>query len=365
MTSQPRNPHSESCSIGDALFGHRIGDANLNRAHEALRTLEDLARFRNLPLLQQAYKETRHLLQSSIQSWDANALLIARDAQGDVGRTFKTPTELQRPSAFFDVAAAASQRLQQSLRALEEVAKVLYPASAPSIEAIRYRAYDLNASLQLSLQRDRDFLGNAKLYVLADCTPSLKDFQSRIEAIARSGADLIQLREKEKDAAEILTYAHAAIEAIAPHTTRLIMNDRADLAVLANSFGLHVGQTDLRLDQARKIVSASSIIGLSTHSLEQIQSAIEQGADYIGCGPTFPSTTKHFDAFAGIPFLRAAAPLATEAQLPAFAIGGIREENLDQVLETGFQRVVVGSAIWNAAEPDRATDRFRSRLDRD
>ncbi|AMV32644.1 Thiamine-phosphate synthase [Pirellula sp. SH-Sr6A] len=364
MTSHDWNPNSESCSIGDSLFGHRIGDANLNRAQEALRTLEDLARFRNLHHLQHAYKETRHLLQSSTQSWNANALLTARDATGDVGRTFKTPTELQRPSAFIDVAAAAAQRLQQSLRALEEVAKVLYPNSAPSIEAIRYRSYDLNASLQLSLQRDREFLTRAKLYVLADCTPSLKDFQTRIQAIARAGADLIQLREKEKDAAEILTYAQAAIDAIDPHTTRLIMNDRADLAALANTFGLHVGQTDLRLDQARKIVSTSAIIGLSTHSLEQVQFAIQQGADYIGCGPTFPSTTKHFDAFAGLPFLRAAAPLVADAQLPAFAIGGIREENLDQVLDTGLQRVVVGNAIWNAAEPDRITERFRSRLDR-
>lgn len=363
MTESDFHSNHNSPSRGDALLGHRIGDANLNRAQEALRTLEDIARFGNLAHLQSAYKKIRHDLQHALRIWDQSLLLIARDAHGDVGRTAKLPSELARNDAFHDVAAAASQRLQQSLRSLEEVAKVLYPDSSQTIESIRYRSYDLNASLLLALQRDRAFLHNAKLYVLVDCSPSLDEFRSRIAAIANGGADLIQIREKHKDASEILDYTESAKEAIGSLPARLIMNDRADLALLSLSFGLHVGQTDLCVSQARKILPSQSVVGLSTHSIEQIQAAIQQGADYIGCGPTFPSKTKAFDSFAGIEFLREVAPIVSEAHLPAFAIGGIHAENVEQVLDAGFRRIVVGSAIWNASDPRKATAVLRSMLD--
>lgn len=363
MTESDFHSNPNSPSRGDALLGHRIGDANLNRAQEALRTLEDLARFGNLALVQTAYKKVRHDLQDALRTWDQCSLLIARDAQGDVGRTAKLPSEFERKDAFHDVAAAAAQRLQQSLRSLEEVAKVLYPATAQTVESIRYRSYDLNAALLLALQRDRAFLQNAKLYVLADCTPSIEEFRSRIESIAQGGAELIQIREKHKDASEILAYTECAIDAIGGLPARLIMNDRADLALLSRSFGLHVGQTDLSIAQARKILPSQSVIGLSTHSVEQIREAILLGADYIGCGPTFPSSTKAFDSFAGLAFLREAAPIASGAHLPAFAIGGIHTENVEQVLDAGFRRIVVGSAIWNALAPRKETEVLRSMLD--
>lgn len=362
MTDSDFASRPNLASLGDARLGHRIGDANLNRAHEALRTLEDIARFGNLAHLQKAYKEIRHRLQSSLHSWDPSSLLIARDAFGDVGRTVKLPSELERNNAFRDVAAAASQRLQQALRSLEEVAKVLYPASAHPLESIRYQAYDLNAALLLALQRDLEFLQKAKLYVLVDCTLPRTEFRSRVESIAKGGADLIQIREKRKDASDILTYAEYALDAIGSSHTRLIINDRADLAFLSHAYGLHVGQTDLSIPQARKMIPSQSVIGLSTHSIEQIHEAIRQGADYIGCGPTFPSTTKAFDLFAGVDFLREAAPIAADAHLPAFAIGGIQLDNLKQVLDAGFHRVVVGSSIWKASDPQKETETIRSML---
>ncbi len=351
-----------SLSHADSQRAFRILDANLNRAYEAIRTLEDIARFHDLSTHQREYKTVRHSLRHATRTWNAPELWNSRDAEGDVGRTQKVPSEGDRSGGFPDIAAAASHRLQQALRCLEEIAKFQVPESAPELEKLRYQTYDLNASLLLALQRDLSFLRNARLYVLADCRPDLATFARRVCEISEQGAELIQIRDKSKDASEILQYAAAAHNAIDPLKTRIIINDRADLARLTNAFGLHVGQTDLTVSQARTLLSPQSIVGLSTHSIEQVRDALQRKADYIGCGPTFPSQTKSFDSFAGLDFLSQVAEEIDQTHLPSFAIGGINLANLPEVLNTGIARVVVGSAIWNGDEPGRITGEIRGKL---
>ncbi len=350
-------------NTSESIASHRILDANLNRAFEAFRTLEDVARFRDHAFHQRAYKSLRHQLQVSTSNWNRELLLACRNAADDVGRESKTASESQRDSGLRDVVAAASQRLQQALRSLEEIAKFAYPQSAPPIEAIRYQVYDLNASLQLGLERDLAFLKQARLYVLADCRIDEKTFASKIQSISEQGVDLIQIRDKESDASELLRYTEIAQSTVDPSRTRIVTNDRADVALLANTYGLHVGQTDLTLSQARRIVSPTTVIGLSTHSREQVQQAVRLGADYIGCGPTFPSQTKSFEAFAGLAFLREVAEELAETQLPAFAIGGIDIDNLADVLATGVHRVVIGSAIWRSSNSVQQTQTIRRIID--
>ena len=132
------------------------------------------------------------------------------------------------------------------------------------------------------------------------------------------------------------------------HSPIFILNDRPDLAVLARADGVHVGQEELSVHDVRQIVGPTMLIGVSTHTIEQARQAVLDGANYLGCGPTFPSGTKHFDHFPGLDFLR---QVAAEISLPAFAIGGITRENLPQVLATGFTRVAVGGAIASSAHP--------------
>jgi thiamine-phosphate pyrophosphorylase len=122
-----------------------------------------------------------------------------------------------------------------------------------------------------------------------------------------------------------------------------IMNDRPDLAALAKADGVHVGQEELEIRDVRRIVGPRMLVGVSTHNIEQAREAVRGGADYIGCGPTFPSDTKHFDHFPGLDFLREVA--AEQVSIPAFAIGGITLENLAQVLSTGFRRIAVSRAL--------------------
>ena len=346
-------------------------DANTNRVMEGLRTLEDVARFSGWIRLQVDYKSIRHSLQQSIDELGQDflgqaALVSARDAQGDVGRESKTTQELQRPEGLVSIVAAAASRVEQGLRVIEEATKVLAPNQAASIERQRYKVYDLNAALQLACQRDLGFLQQAKLYVLVDCQLAIDAFGRRISEISQAGVQLIQIRDKHADAIRVLEYFQVAQEAVERSATRVLINDRVDIAATTNAAGVHIGQEDLPVRSSRRILQPWQYLGLSTHDLGQVQKGVAMGVDYIGCGPTFASQTKSFDSFSGIPFLRQAASWlqANAPAVPAFAIGGIHLENLPQVLEAGFARVAVSSCVWNAQNPPHMAEKLRQMLDR-
>jgi thiamine-phosphate pyrophosphorylase len=137
------------------------------------------------------------------------------------------------------------------------------------------------------------------------------------------------------------------------------MNDRPDLAVLAQADGVHIGQDELTVKDARAIVGPRAFIGVSTHSIEQARQAVLEGANYIGVGPTFPSGTKRFESFTGLELLKA---VAAEIRLPAFAIGGITLDNLPAVLAAGMARVAVSGAICATHDPATAAGRFLAML---
>jgi thiamine-phosphate pyrophosphorylase len=137
------------------------------------------------------------------------------------------------------------------------------------------------------------------------------------------------------------------------------MNDRPDLAVLARADGVHVGQEEVSVKDARSIVGPDMLVGVSTHSIEQARQAVLDGANYIGVGPTFPSGTKRFAQFPGVELLRA---VAEEIRLPAFAIGGIERANLAEVLAAGFTRIAVSRAISSAADPVQAAKELLERV---
>lgn len=349
----------------ESLSAHRLLDANLNRAFEAFRSLEDIARFQNQGALQARFKSLRHLLRAATQDWSHQQLYASRDASQDVGRETKTAPESSRAGGLLEIAEAASQRSQQALRCLEEVSKYIYPKSAAAIEAIRYQIYDLNAQLLLSQRRDRDFLENAKLYVLAHCQLPLDKFVLRVQEMSRAGVDLIQIRDKQVDAQELIRYTQSAVESVDATRTRIIVNDRADVVRCTTAFGLHVGQSDLTVSQSRSLIRPTCVVGLSTHDLDQVHEAIELGVDYIGCGPTYPSNTKSFPSLVGLKFLTNVSKFlhSIGSCLPAFAIGGITLSNLKPLLETGVRRVAVSQAIWGADRPGHASEAFRKMLD--
>jgi thiamine-phosphate pyrophosphorylase len=201
---------------------------------------------------------------------------------------------------------------------------------------------------------------DAKLYVLVDGQSSGAAFATLARSLVDAGVHVLQLRDKSLCDRELLERARTLRRLTRPAGTLMIMNDRADLAVLADADGAHLGQEDLSVKDARAIVGPDRLIGVSTHSLEQARQAVVDGANYIGCGPTFPSKTKTFASFPGADFLR---DIGSEITLPAFAIGGITLENLSQVIEAGFTRVAVSSAVTRAVDPGGQVRQLLARLE--
>jgi thiamine-phosphate pyrophosphorylase len=137
------------------------------------------------------------------------------------------------------------------------------------------------------------------------------------------------------------------------------VNDRPDIAMLAEADGVHLGQEDLPFQEARRLLGPDALIGISTHDVKQLQRAILEGASYVGVGPTFPSATKTFEALAGLDFIRQAMEMTT---LPAFALGGITPENVDQVVAAGARRIAVSQAICAAEDPSAAARALKRAL---
>jgi thiamine-phosphate pyrophosphorylase len=184
--------------------------------------------------------------------------------------------------------------------------------------------------------------------VLLDGRATTEEFRLLAGKLASSGADVIQLRDKRLDDRALVERARCLRVLTQGGNTLFVVNDRADLALLARADGVHLGQEDLSVKDARAVVGPRMLIGVSVHSLEQARAAVLDGADYLGVGPTFSSSTKAFDHYPGPELLRA---VAAEISLPTFAIGGIDRDNLPRVLATGMRRVAVGSAVVDADNP--------------
>lgn len=194
------------------------------------------------------------------------------------------------------------------------------------------------------------------LYVLTDALDFAADPQSsrllqRIEALVAGGVKWIQLRDKRLSDRQLVAAGRAIKSWLTGTGTQLIINDRVDLALACDADGVHLGQDDLWPPAARQILGEGKWIGYSTHSLEQVREAARWGVDYIGVGPVFPSATKAFDAFVGLELLE---QVAREIRLPAFAIGGIGLSNVQQVVQAGFRRIAVSSAVIGQACPQQA-----------
>lgn len=341
---------SGSLSPDQRVAALRIIDAAANRAGEALRVIEDYLRLglddRHLTALA---KSLRHDLTAVLAAYSASDRHAARETQADVGTRISLDSEMAR-SGLGDVIAASFKRLEQSLRSLEEFSKALNPSAATALEQLRYRTYTLERAAGIT-QDSADRLRDARLYVLIDAQESPARFNELVSTLVSAGVSVIQLRDKHLHDRVLLERARALRALTHDTQTLFILNDRPDLALLSGADGVHVGQDELTVKDARRILGPSGLIGVSTHSIEQARAAVLDGASYIGVGPTFPSDTKRFAEFTGLELLAA---VGAEISLPAFAIGGITVRNLPSVLEAGITRVAVSGAISTAENPEQA-----------
>lgn len=353
MTAEP--PRLDAGQSRDRL---RVLDANANRAAEGLRVVEEFARFvLDDAFLAERLKQLRHRLAAAVACLPPLERLAARDTPGDVGTRISTPAESQRPT-LDAIVAANFERVEQALRCLEEYAKGFAPSLAVAAESLRYDTYALAEPLR-RCRDSRERLRAARLYVLIDGADDTARMVERVRPLIEAGVDVIQLRDKRLPDRALLQRAQALRLLTANTRTLLIVNDRPDIAALAAADGVHVGQDELPVKAVRRVLAPGQLVGVSTHDISQARAAVLDGADYLGCGPTFPSGTKSFEQFPGLAFL---GEVAREIGLPAFAIGGIDSANVAQVLAAGVPRIAVSGAVWRAADPAAAARQLASQL---
>ncbi len=326
----------------------RIIDANANRAREALRVIEEFARFDlDDKTLSSELKSLRHELAGALARDTMRGVIRCRDTQSDVGRTLETPSEYQRDD-LRAVVAAACKRASEALRALEECSKTVDPGCSRLLEQLRYRAYEIERAVTIRIDSRGRFQG-ITLYVLITEALCSGHWLATAQAAIAGGADCIQLREKSLSDRVLLARARELAAVCREAGVPMFVNDRPDIARLSGADGVHVGQDDLSVAEARRAVGPSLMVGCSTHSIEQAWAAMADSPDYIAVGPMFASTTKpHLDV-PGLSLLRA---VNAETSLPVVAIGGISHQTLDAVLGAGARRVCACSAV--VAQPDVA-----------
>jgi len=208
-------------------------------------------------------------------------------------------------------------------------------------------------------------LADARLYLCTDARRSRGDLAEFADAALAGGVDLIQLRDKAGgvplEAREELAALEVLAEACERHGALLAVNDRADVALAAEADVLHLGQDDLPVEIARRVVGDEMVVGLSSHSIEQALAAAEaNGVDYFCTGPCWPTPTKPGRPAPGLDLVRAVA--AAGPQRPWFAIGGIDQQRLPEVLDAGARRIVVVRAITEAEDPRAAAEALSTAL---
>jgi thiamine-phosphate pyrophosphorylase len=337
---------------GQQFAIERILDANLDRAREGLRIIEEWCRFGlNDSQLAEQCKQMRQ----EIASWHSSELRLARDTLEDVGTELSHRQEETR-SSIEQVLQANICRVEEALRVLEEYGKLYKPEMGTAFKQMRYQVYIVESNL-LAYRR-RQQLKDAQLYLVT--SPSEQLF-SVVEAALKGGLRLVQYRDKNTDDILRLTNAQKLRQLCRDYGALFLMNDRVDLAVAVDADGVHLGQQDLPISVARQILGPQRIIGRSTTNPQEMERAIAQGADYIGVGPVYETPTKAGKPAAGLEYVRHA---VQHSPIPWFAIGGIDLSNVSDVLDAGAERVAVVRAIMQAENPTTVTQEFLSQLTR-
>lgn len=339
---------SKVISDGTALF--RILDANLDRAREGLRIIEEWCRF---GLNDQSKTAKIKHLRQSVGQWHTAEIRAARDTPGDLGTAITHPQETQRVS-LADVLQVNLARTQEALRVLEEYGKLHSQKMSAACKQMRYQLYTLDSELMKPLSAIA--AGGARSHRLQQLmrsrtylvTSPVPDILGVVEAALKGGIAIVQYREKMADDEERLKIAQQMRALCHRYNALFIVNDRVDIAAAADADGVHLGQQDLPMPEARQILGPDKIVGRSTTNPQELKRALDEGADYIGVGPVHATPTKPGKAASGNEYVRYAAEHAT---MPWFTIGGLNAENLGPTLAAGASRVAVVRALMEAEDP--------------
>jgi thiamine-phosphate pyrophosphorylase len=331
----------------------RTVDVNLNRTAEGLRVLEDIARLTlNHARLSADLKTLRHSLVQTDPELQQE-LVWSRDAIGDVGRDAVVPGE-KTGKDLRDILVANARRAQESLRVLEEMAKL--PAAPRNLDSetfkqARFRLYAIEQQLLALLLRQEKLQRLAGLYVIVDgqWLNGRRHAEVTRQAI-RGGARVIQLREKTMLKKDLLPLARDLRQICGELNVLFVVNDHLDVALDVQADGLHVGQDDLPVAAARRWLRPDQILGCSASTVAEALAAQSAGADHVAVGSIFATSTKGIDVVG----LDRLGEIRRTVSTPVVAIGGINRGNVAAVMAGGATAVAVISAVVSAVDPESA-----------
>lgn len=342
---------------------HRAIDANLNRLGEGLRLLEDIARFHLKD--EASYQELRSLRQELLEMPAPYRLklLSAREASDDLGADPEGAGDRMRQD-ISSLISANSGRVEQALRVLEESAKLpeFRFLEYNRFKKARFSIYNLEKKLLSVLLHKEKREKIQGLYVILD-EAFLKGREESALArdIIRAGARLIQLRDKSREKGLLLPIARALKKVCSEEGALFIVNDHIDLAIASDADGVHLGQKDLPLAEARSLLPPDKIAGISTNNLREARLAQEGGADYVSVGAIFPTSTKT-DARPGS--LETLHEIRKGVDLPVVAIGGIGSDNIEKVFMAGASAAAVISAVLKEEDAGKAVRRLADKIEK-
>ncbi len=312
----------------------RVADVNLNRLAESLKIIEDATRFifenrlmlKKIRLLRYSLKKIR--LKSLIKD-----LVQYRDSIADPGRSgdFDHPS-LGNPQ---DMIMANTNRAKESCRALEEIFKIEDHSLSRYFKSIRFQLYDIEKDFFIYFRKEFD----PSIYAIID-EKYIK--MARLEEIinlqVKNGVTMMQLRIKTWTDRRFLNSARIIQDSLINTQVKLIINNRPDIAMMCGADGVHLGQNDMPLKFARRLLGERYIIGISAHTVNQAIAAQKQGADYIGVGALYPSRTKKDSWRCSLGMLR---KICRAVKIPVIGIGGINNLNHSKVIDCGAAGIAV------------------------
>ena len=318
-------------------------DANLDRAREGLRVMEDWCRFglkRGDFSIQ--IKDWRQQLGAHHHNIYRKARLTSNDPAMGVSHPLQDVRST--PEAVF---IANSCRVQEALRVIEEFTRRTDPKLCEIANKIRYETYEIEIEVLNTTEgmKRRQTLKNCSVYLV---TTNTKNLEEIVLQALKAGVKIVQYREKFLLDKEKIPQAKRLASLCKEYNSLFIINDRIDIALAVNADGIHLGQEDIPTKIAREILGMEKIIGRSTHCLEDIKNAEEECCDYIGIGPIFSSKTKKQLNPIGVDHLKKG---LSETSLPAFAIGGINNSNIRKLKNINNLRIAVSNAIINSNDP--------------
>lgn len=336
----------------------RLVDANLDRLGEGLRVLEDVCRFLlNDAVLSRRLKTLRHNLVKDVGPLEQD-LVAARRVAEDIGARGRLPA-VSSHKDLLALVTANSRRVQESIRVLEEFARISngpVAAKPARLQHLRFEVYELEQELVSRLLRHHKLGRLSGLYLILD-SAALKGC-SEVDVAAqaiRGGAKVIQLRDKQRTKVKLLEIARRLKEVCADGGVLFIINDHLDIALAVEADGLHLGLEDMPLTEARRLLPIDTVIGCSATTVSQALRAQANGADYVAVGSIYPTLSKEKYRLVGLATLQR---VRSRVSLPLVAIGGINHANLKGVMKAGATSVAVISAVLGTDDVERATRRL-------